>query len=181
MITIIEIRKTDIDKYINESLRRKCYNDWVQVRRCAVKHMGDSFAMKLNMSRQIDDEYDEEQMIANYKIYYENKKFVHRREKYQGPPPEDAEPEEGEEAAEEAEEEAAEEEAGEEANEEKSEEAAGDQASEENSEDAAGNQETVDINIVGETPEDELRILDDSAITADDKREAIANDESNDE
>ena len=139
--------------------------------------MGDSFAMKLNMSRQIDEEYNEEQMIANYRIYYENKKFVHRREKYQGPPPEDAEAEEGEEAAEEAaEEEAAGGEAGEEASEEKSEDAACDQASEEKSEDAAGNEDTIEINLDRETPGEELRIVDD-----DEKREAIANEESSDE
>ena len=93
-------------------MRRKCYNEWVQVRRCAIKNVGDTFAIKINMSRQVEDDLDEERIIANYKVYYENKKFIHRWEKVQGPPSEEEAAEGGEEEA--AEEEAAEEEAAEE-------------------------------------------------------------------
>ena len=88
-------------------MRRKCYNEWVQVRRCAIKNVGDTFAIKINMSRQVEDDLDEERIIANYKVYYENKKFIHRWEKVQGPPSEEEAAEEEEEP--EAEEEAAEE------------------------------------------------------------------------
>jgi hypothetical protein len=156
------IRKANIDKYINDSLRRKCYNEWVQVRRCAVKHMGDSFAMKINMTRQIDEGTDDEEtMIENYKRYYDNKKFIHNYENVQGPPAEEeAAEEEGEGEGEGGEEEAAEEGTTEETSEEKTDEAA---AGEEKSSDSTDSESASDDlrkvieeeteNLSGEHPE----------------------------
>lgn len=123
-------------------MRRKCYNEWVQVRRCAVKNMGDTFAMKINMTRQIEDYEDEEAIIENYKLYYENKKFLHRYEKIQGPP---------------AEEEAAEGEEGEPAEEEGSSEENAEESSEEKTEEAAAGEEKTEESTEGEPASDESR------------------------
>lgn len=107
---LIYFRKADIDQYISESLRRQCYNEWVQVRRCAVKNLGESFAVKLNLARMVDNSDVEEFEAANY---YENlitqQKTAFKFEKNQGgfPDEEEAVEEESEEAGEEASEESA--------------------------------------------------------------------------
>lgn len=142
-------------------MRRKCYNEWVQVRRCAIKNVGDTFAMKINMSRQVEDDLEEERMISNYKVYYENKKFIHRWEKVQGPPSE----EEAAEGGEEAEEEAAEEESAEDGS---SEDAGGE-------ENPAGQEESA----TEETRE--VPIVEDDAANAEGHPEIKAAEESGDE
>lgn len=64
-------RRQNIDKFIPEDTRRKCYFDWVKVRRCASKNLGETFASKINFTRQLEDEqqsYDE--LVDYYEGHY---------------------------------------------------------------------------------------------------------------
>ena len=88
-------RKTNIDQYISASLRSKCYSEWVKVRRCAIKNIGDSFALKLNMTRQIEEpNLDEEDYVIGIERIYDEKANVIKYEKNQFGPPEEEEGEE---------------------------------------------------------------------------------------
>jgi hypothetical protein len=90
--------KGNIDKFITPSLRRQCYEHWVAVRRCATKNISDSFAVKLNMSRQIEDrERSEEEIVDEYETYFDKRKEAFGFEL----PPSEEEGGEGEEGGEE--------------------------------------------------------------------------------
>jgi hypothetical protein len=79
-----------MEKYIPDHLRKQCYFDWVKVRRCATNHIGDAFAMHLNVSRSLEDEKqtDEEQIIQYEKLMEEKFNLIKKELKIQ--------PEEGE-------------------------------------------------------------------------------------
>jgi hypothetical protein len=87
----------NIDQYISAELRKKCYQEWVHVRRCAIRNLGDSFALKINMTRQIEPDYSEEELIENIKSLYQMKADVLRIEKNQFGFPEEEESSEEEE------------------------------------------------------------------------------------
>ena len=71
--------------------------------------MGDSFALKLNVSRQIEEpNYSEQYLKHSHEETYAYQKFLHKYDRIDGPPPEEEE-EAAEEGAEESAEEAAEE------------------------------------------------------------------------
>ncbi len=108
-------RRYNIDQYIHESLRRKCYSEWVKVRRCAIRNLGDTFAAKINMSRQIEEpQYSEDEIVDKYQSLLEDKAEILKWEKNQFGPPEEEEGE-GEGEGEDEEEAAEEESTGEEA------------------------------------------------------------------
>jgi hypothetical protein len=155
-------------------MRRKCYNEWVQVRRCAIKHVGDTFAIKINMSRQVEDDVEEEQMIANYKNYYENKKFIHYWEKVQGPPAEEEAAEEGEEGEEGGE-------GGEGGEEEASEEGAAEETEEKTEEAAAGEEKQAEQEESGSEESRAVPVVEDEATNASGYPEIKAAEESSDE
>jgi hypothetical protein len=81
----------NIDQYISPQFRKKCYEEWVQVRRCAIKNLGDSFAIKINMTRQIEPDYSDEEMIESISQLYDKKAEVLKFEKNQFGFPEEEE------------------------------------------------------------------------------------------
>ena len=81
----------NIAQYISPQLRKKCYEEWVQVRRCAIKNLGDSFAIKINMTRQIEPDYSDEEMIESISQLYDKKAEVLKFEKNQFGFPEEEE------------------------------------------------------------------------------------------
>lgn len=99
--------RANIDKYIPDTLQQKCYKEWVKVRRCAVKHLGDSFAMKINISREIEPiRRTHEDLLEQYENLIETKVDMLKE---LSSDEEEEEGEEEEEAEEEAEEESSDE------------------------------------------------------------------------
>jgi hypothetical protein len=133
--------KGNIDKFITPSLRRQCYEHWVAVRRCATKNISDSFAVKLNMSRQIEDrERSEEEIVDEYETYFDKRKEAFGFEL----PPSEEEGGDGEEGGEGGEEETAE--GGAEGGEEKSEETPSEEKTEEKTTEETSTTERSDVN-----------------------------------
>lgn len=74
---LVIIRRLNIDNYIDEDLRKKCYLPWIQIRRCSQKFIGEEFTTFLEVGREINfaqkmqadrerQEYHE--MLHNYKL-----------------------------------------------------------------------------------------------------------------
>jgi len=71
------------------------------VRRCAIKNIGDTFALKMNMTRQIEEPIlDEEDYVMGIERIYDEKANVIKFEKNQFGPPEEEEEGEKEEDSE---------------------------------------------------------------------------------
>jgi hypothetical protein len=50
-------RRNQIEKVIKPLFQKKCYIDWSKVRKCAEKNLGETFATRLNIIRNVEPEY----------------------------------------------------------------------------------------------------------------------------
>ena len=47
-------RRFNIDHYIEEPLRKKCYLDWIKVRRCSDNFLGEDFTTLMEIGREVN-------------------------------------------------------------------------------------------------------------------------------
>lgn len=78
--------KYKIDSYISENQKKNCYSEWVKVRRCSTKYLGESFSEFLDTSRNLGlgEKMESER---NSKEYFEHlhKRRIELNKEAQGP------------------------------------------------------------------------------------------------
>ena len=64
---ILNKRISNVNQHVPEELRKKCYNEWNTTSTCAKKDLGDSYVLKLELSRMLpDNDNSEENVLAKY-------------------------------------------------------------------------------------------------------------------
>ena len=51
---LIQIRRLNIDHYIEDHIKKKCYTEWVKVRKCSDKFLGEQFTTYMDVTREIN-------------------------------------------------------------------------------------------------------------------------------